>query len=430
MSAKYYSYRCPKGIESRYELLVFRENKPFLPLTEHYHDCLGRNDKSTAQGYLSNLLPFFNWLEEFSNYQGKRVQWNDRPEAIRVAVEDYLMNQLGCKVREKDTFRLVNRTSKSPNYVNRVLSALKSFYKSLIRLKMYKHSNPLIDSYAILNEYKAEGVRENKPRMPSVAGTEEPISHRRLTDSYFKLINEEWQPEIIDDPYLPGKVYSAGKEVHWSLREVVIARMLFEGGSRATEVIELTIGDYRARRSFQEANTFNKGSNGRRVKYIRFSKETVKLLKQYINEERVKYDEFQRNFDGLSDEAPIFLTKTGEAFSYDAWYYHWNMAMDKCEMRMNPHKTRHWFVTTRMREIYNTSNTESEIVQRKNELIKYMKWSNKDTIHVYEHYFDEEKHREAHDQMFENMKKSEEEYLKHKTTKKLSLQYLKAAKRW
>ncbi|MFE0555109.1 hypothetical protein ACFW1P_04120 [Paenibacillus sp. NPDC058910] len=33
--------------------------------------------------------------------------------------------------------------------------------------------------------------------MPKEAGTEEPLSFRKQTDSYFKIINEEWVPEII-----------------------------------------------------------------------------------------------------------------------------------------------------------------------------------------------------------------------------------------
>ena len=80
----------------------------------------------------------------------------------------------------------------------------------------------MIGSYAILNEHKIEIVRKDKPRMPSEAGTEEPNSTRRLTDSYFKLINDEWQPEIIGDKFLPFEVYKAGKKVNWSLREQVI----------------------------------------------------------------------------------------------------------------------------------------------------------------------------------------------------------------
>lgn len=418
MCAKYYYRYCPEGTKSRYELLVFHINEPFLPLTDYYHDCIGRNDKSTANSYLNSLIPFFNWLDDYSNYQGKRIQWDDNPNAVRVAVEDYLMNEMHCKVREKDTFRFVNKTNKSIKTVSRFLSALKSFYKSLIKLKKYQYSNPLIDSYAILNEHKTEGVRKDKPRMPSEAGTEEPNSSRRWTDSYFKLINDEWQPEIIGDKFLPFEVYRAGKKVNWSLREEVIARMLFEGGSRASEVIELTIGDYRVRKSFQEAATFNKGSHGKRVKYIKFSKDTTKLLMRYINKERIKYDEFQRTFDKLPNDAPIFLTTVGTSFTRQAWFYHWNKAMNKCDIKLNPHKTRHWFVTTSMREIYETSKTEAEIINRKNQLIQYMKWSNKDTIQVYEHYFDEGKHRELHNQMLESMKKSEEDYLKQKKNKK------------
>lgn len=417
MSKYWYDY-CPNGVESRFELLVFdRQHQPFLPLTEHYHDCIGRISKSSALSYVQCLLPFFTWLDRFSNFQGKRVKWDDSPDIIRIAIEDYLMNEMACKVREKDTFRFVNRTNKSPNTVNRFFSALKSFYKSMIYLKQYKYSNPLIDSYAILNDYKSntEGVRKGKPRMPSEAGTEDATPHRRLTDSYFKLINEEWQPEIIGDIHLPYQVYQAGKKVNWSLREIVIARMLFETGARASEVIELTIGDYRSRKSFQEASTFNKGSYGKRVKFLRFSKDTVKLLMRYINTERTQYDELNRNFEDLSYEAPIFLTKLGTPLTYEAWYYHWDKAMEESEIKLNPHKTRHWFVTSRLREIYNTSNTEAEIKQRKNELIKYIKWKDEETIKVYEHYFDEENYRKAHDGMLENMAQKEKDYMEQKS---------------
>ena len=419
MSKYWYDY-CPDGVESRFELLVFNcKNQPFLPLTEHYHDCIGRISKSSALSYMQCLLPFFTWLEQFSNFQGKRVKWDDSPDIIRIAIEDYLMNEMACKVKEQDTFRFVNRTSKSPNTVNRFLSALKSFYKSLIHLKQYEYLNPLIDSYNILNGYKSniEGVRTDKPRMPSEAGTEDATSHRRLTDSYFKLINEEWQPKIIGDIHLPYQVYQAGKKVNWSLREVVIARMLFETGARASEVIELTIGDYRSRKSFQEASTFNKGSHGKRVKFLRFSKDTVKLLMRYINTERKQYDELQRNFDILPDEVPIFLTELGSPLTYESWYYHWDKAMKECEIRLNPHKTRHWFVTSRLQEIYNTSNTETDIKQKKNELIKYIKWKDEETIKVYEHYFDEENHRKAHDEMLKSMAQQEQEYLKQKKNK-------------
>src|SRR5699024_7778558 len=83
-------------------------------------------------------------------------------------------------------------------------------------------------------------------------------------------------------------------------------------------------------------------------------------------------------------------------------------------------KARHWFVTSRLKEIYNVSKNEAEIQQRKNELIKYMKWKNPDTMHVYEHHFDEAKHREAHENMLEQMARGEREYTKQrKSSRKL-----------
>lgn len=77
------------------------------------------------------------------------------------------------------------------------------------------------------------------------------------------------------------------------------------------------------------------------------------------------------------------------------------------------------------------SDLYTEIKQKTNELIKYIKWKNGDTIKVYEHYFDEEKHREAHDQLLENMAKLEKEYIektKHNRKKKLTLTVIESSK--
>ncbi|MFJ8099748.1 hypothetical protein [Lysinibacillus sp. NPDC096212] len=195
----WYEY-CPKHIESKYELLVFRDNQPFLPLSDYYFDCVGRIDKSSATSYLKCLLPFFKWLEEESNYQGQRVEWNDSEEKIRVVVEEYLRHEMKCKVHDKDSFRLVSLTNKSPNTISRFLSALKSFYKSMIHLKQYTHSNPLMDGQAFLHNYKEElkGVRDGKPRMPSVSGTEEPI----FDEATLRKISPERDVNIAKKKYM------------------------------------------------------------------------------------------------------------------------------------------------------------------------------------------------------------------------------------
>ena len=126
--------------------------------------------------------------------------------------------------------------------------------------------------------------------MPKEAGTEEPLPKRarRLTDSFFKVLNGEWQPQIIDTPHLPFMIYKAGKDSKWKLRDEIITRMLFQTGARAREVIELTFGDYRARYDKGEFTTFNKGSNGKRTKFLKVDNNTIKLLDRYIYGERKK----------------------------------------------------------------------------------------------------------------------------------------------
>ena len=57
----------------------------------------------------------------------------------------------------------------------------------------------------------------------------------------------------------------------------------------------------------------------------------------------------------LPDEALIFLMEVGTPFTRQAWFYHWNKIMKKSDIKLNPYKTRRWFVTTSMREIYETS---------------------------------------------------------------------------
>ncbi|MEY9976996.1 tyrosine-type recombinase/integrase [Lysinibacillus sp. RC79] len=422
----WYEY-CPKCTKSKYNLLVFKNDQPFLPLTDYYHDCLGRIDKTSARSYLNCILPFFKWLDRLSNYKRKRVAWNDNAEKIRTVVEDYLTNEMYCKIRDKDTYRFVSLTRKSPNSISHFLSALKSFYKAMIRLGYYTYCNPFIDDKATPYQFRESSVRKNKSRMPAIAGTEEPLNHRRLTDSYFKIINEEWQPQIIDDIELPYQVYLAGKKVNWSLREMIIARMLFETGARASEIIELTIGDYRKRQSHQELITFNKGSHGRKVKFLRFSKDTVKRLFHYIDSERKSIDKNHLSFHELPDEASLFLSSNGKPFTYHAWYYHWKKAMKANGISLNPHKARHWFVTSRLREIYNIAKNETEIQQRKNELIKYMKWKNPDTINVYEHHFDEMKHQELHEKMLKQMQQNEKEYIKKsKSSRKSKLRVMES----
>lgn len=101
------------NVQSKYSILVFnRENELFLPLTEFYYYQQKRISESSALSYLMTLERFFSWLAKSSNYQGTRVKWSDSHMAIRTAVEDYLIYQMGCKLRSKENFQYVIMTKK------------------------------------------------------------------------------------------------------------------------------------------------------------------------------------------------------------------------------------------------------------------------------------------------------------------------------
>ncbi|WP_052013192.1 tyrosine-type recombinase/integrase [Halalkalibacter akibai] len=405
-------------------MLIFDlEYKPFPPLIIFYDDQNSRLAESTLRSYLNALLPFFTWLDRYSNYQGKRVKWDGESDVVRHAVDTYLRDELNCSVVIKDNYSTVEKSANSPSSYHQFISAANTFYKTMIRKKIYPYkTNPLIDIHASLGEdLKQTGEREGKPRMPAVAGTEEPIheSHRRWTDSYFKITNEDWIPVVIADRDLPYQVYKAGDKVRWNLREKVIARLLFETGARASEIITMTIGAYRQRRDKLEAQVIDKGSQKVRRKFIRFTDDTLILLKRYVNTERKGIDPLGLTFDQLPDSAPIFITQRNTPLTHNSWYRHWNKAMKREGLSLNPHKARHWYVTNRMRLIKEAAQSEGELAKKMAELVVYMAWrSGEEMLSVYEHFFTEEEAVKSIDVFQNSMKKQEQEYLKERSSRR------------
>lgn len=403
-------------VDSNFDLLVFDdEYEVFMPLTEFYHYQINRMSSSSVITYVTVLETFFYWLKYNGNYQNNKIHWFDHPDAVQESVRLYVINQLNCKIRDKDAYENIMVTKKSAKTVQIFLSAIRGFYAVMIRLRQYDHSNPLVNIE--LNQYQQQNyisMRNNKPRVSPLAGTEEPIPTRRLTDSYFKLINNEWSPEIIDDRNLPYQLFNAGEQVNWSLRDEIIIRFLFETGARISEILELTMGDYRSRKNIHELSAMNKGSFHKRIKFVRISSDTLKLLMRYINTERNKYAAVPSKFIDLQESEYLFINKYGRKYSYNAFYQNWSKITKQAQIKLNPHKARHWFVTSMLRDIYESSKTAADIEIRKQQLVQYMKWRDSDTIQVYEHYNDEQKFRELHENIQYNFRQREREYVKRK----------------
>jgi hypothetical protein len=155
----------------------------------------------------------------------------------------------------------------------------------------YRYTNALVDGpSAVLADVEDRiAGTDSLARMPEISGGVHPRK-QHLSDSYCKLVGETWIPQVIDDPEFPHGFLSGDESVGWRLQEQRITRVLFKSGCRVSEAAGLSLRDWPARGYLQEAQTFIKGSHGRRVKFIRFSAAAAKLLRRFFDTERCHVD--------------------------------------------------------------------------------------------------------------------------------------------
>ena len=193
-----------------------------------------------------------------------------------------------------------------------------------------------------------------------------------------------------------------------------------------SEVVGQTLGDWVARGILQETQAFSKGSHGKRVKFLRFSAATAKLLRRYCDTERRGLDLHHYALDdylqaarsGKLDlyQAPLFLSyhKTPLAPKTFRDRY-WNPACRAAGIEADVHQARHWYVTQIVRGIYEMARSEAEVQRRLRELIEYMGWkSGWETLEAYQHYFDPQRHAEIQDQLHQRLNASLQQSLRDK----------------
>jgi integrase len=321
-------------------------------------------------------------------------------------------------VKEHRTgFQLVSLTEGTPSTVRIFLSALKLYYRVMQARNYYDHANPLVDGVSATLAQIEDRLAEDAelPHVPEISGVVAPRHKRRLSDSYFKLVGETWVPQVIDDPQFPVRIQAGGRRVGWHLREQCIARILFESGGRISEVVGLTLGDWAARGLLQETQAFSKGSHGKRVKFLRFSAETAKLLRRYFDRDRCRLDSKHYRLDDYLQaarekrkelyEVPLFLSCQGTPLRPKTFRdLYWNRACQEASIEADVHQARHWYVTQIIRTIYETTRSESEINRRLREFIEYMGWrSGRETLDAYQHYFDPQRHADIQDELHARM---------------------------
>jgi hypothetical protein len=308
---------CPPDAPHGFPLLVQGDRGQIhLPLTLFARRTRQQLSAGSARACMTVLLPFFSHAEHAPRSTEQGCGWDAAPQLVRRVVANYLNDRYACLVRpHRVGFQLVARTAATRSGVGLFLAALKFFYRVVREEGIYAHENPLVDQVSIaLATIEQTAAKDSRlaPRMPARSGVVEPRSHARLSDSYFKLIGEDWVPQIVDDPTLPARVLAGGRLVGWHLREVCVARILFESGGRISEVVGLTLGDWHDRGLKQEASAFSKGSHGRRIKFLRFSANTAKLLRRYFDGERRTHDSGHRrlhDYVSAADQSAAELSK-------------------------------------------------------------------------------------------------------------------------
>ncbi|MHB8629691.1 MAG: tyrosine-type recombinase/integrase [Aggregatilineales bacterium] len=409
----------PEDTDHHHPVLVFdSQDHLHFHLTVFAKAAFDRMAKTTARVYLYAILPFFAFIDADEWQNRNNMSWDSPPHQVRQAVYDYLIQRLGCKlVEHRLGFQMVKPTESSRANPRMFLSGLKLFYKIMRQQSYYPYENPLVESIStVVMQVGQSLARDEIPRMPEISGVVEPHRGKRLTDSYFKLENEAWIPQVIDDPSLPRQVLEAGRQYGWHLREMCVVRILFESGARISEVLGLRLEDWVKRNALREANAFSKGSHGRRVKVIRFTSETAKLLRHYVDTERRELDPQGHSMEHYLQlvkstkqerlTMPLFLSRRNTALSPRNFRDgYWKPACNAANLNVVPHQARHWYVTQMVREIYEKAGADNENVQAGlRALIDYMKWkSGWETLKAYDHYFDIDRHAELQDTLFARM---------------------------
>jgi integrase len=420
-------------------LVIGATGIPDAPLSLFANELQHSLSPTSIPVYVREILVLANWASTDS--VSLRNQWHllAPPEQVRHLIREYLTAGADCKVSTRpDTAGLmityVERGSGTRVNVRTLLAALKRFYEVLIARGLYLHQNPLVQEEAAAIQERVrrayrEAVRSAEGRfpMPGVSGVDPAFDRLRFSQNYFRSIRDEWVPKTIDDPDFPNLIYAAGKAFGWKLRELCIARTLFESGARISEVCSLSAADWSVSRFMARFASVDKGSHGRRTKFLMVSAPTAKMYRMYFNERRAvaltitpkvqsigQLEVLLKSDSHQLQRVPIFLTSRGTAMSAQLFRDHyWRPALRKGGIDADPHAARHWFVTNALRNIEAQCHDEGELQRRKSELVQYMGWrSGERTMRVYEHLQRRERFWVQLNHIHREMGQRERQYLK------------------
>lgn len=391
--------------------VVDHDGLPEIALTLFAHDLEKSLSESSVPLYIREIISIANWAstDRVASAQGWTIF--GKPQDVRALVREYLTIGAHCKVTARADLcglkvSYINATNGTRVNVRMLLSALKRLYDFLIVTGRYPFPNPMVHEDAArvrleLREQHRLSIRMLRGRepMPPESGVDE-RSGIRLSENYFRFIQQEWKPQTIDDPEFPHIIQEAGRRFGWKLREICVSRTLFESGARISEAVGLTALDWAVGGFRNILQSRNKGSFGQRTKTLMISNPTTKLYRRYFDDDmhgraavdlqRMRVSTlttlYRANPQSLAN-VPLFLTEQGVPLTAKLFReQYWKPALKESGIDADPHQARHWFVTNALRSIDRTSKDEATRARRRQELIRYMAWnSGERTLRSYDH---------------------------------------------
>ena len=356
----------PSG--SQYPLLIVDANGfPVFFLCEWYRRQKEVNPGRTADTYLDMALPWAGFLLR------RNLRWNDAPDRVRASLIEFLRDDVKCLVApdtKREESLLVETTGESPlskSSLGVLLAALTNLYDTLINAGYYAYPNPLRSQQMIA--FKREHVRQVKnagaPDHAGIRGESWSETNRAFPTAAFRQRRGKvWEPQVVLEP---DEVQKRMRETidfmvqHATFqRDQVILLLLRQTGARLSEIIEMTVGGWRATCRTGHALVKNKGSRGREEKTIYFTPTIERHLQQYVRTERARYDpQGRKRLDELDDRDPLFLTRTGKPYSRSAFYHNWKRLFEPAQQQwksqervdFSPHDLRHLRVTRTVTKI-------------------------------------------------------------------------------
>ena len=349
--------------------------------------------EATAKSYTREIVHFASWIE--ADILCKRQGWTllSSPEQVRVLIIHFLNSKVKCVVaigRDRAGFdtRRIEPTWETSRPVAKLFAALRIFFEFLIERKLYAQQNPMEGDNA--KELIAEQIKNAKAAfvsihgrnpMPQESGVDD-IRNIRSVASYFRNTSKGWLPEILDSPALFNDVIACGERWGWSLREVAIARILFDTGCRIHEVCSLSLFGWSSSHFQKEILCVNKGSHGRLSKRLYISDKTQKILIKYVEQERSLFSQEPKSITEIAvlppkqlANMPIFLGKAGRALTPDHFRRnYWTPALRSSGMKLRPHQVRHWFVTMALNDIKARAKNPEELQNFRSSLLSLMAW--------------------------------------------------------